>query len=494
LKQLGDNMVIGLTEATAAEEAGIVSFDALVAAKKKELGASTAAIEKKSQQVGDLGVEIAQAKNDLSSTEKSLAEDKKFLADLKANCAKKTSEWGEITATRAEEIVALADTIKILTDDDALELFKATLPSSSASFMQVRSTAAIKARALAAISEAKRVSRKPELVRLDLISLALRGKKIGFEKIIKMVDDMVALLKKEQLDDDEKKVYCNSQFDVSDDKKKALERSVADEEASMAKAEGGIATLKEEMEALQEGIAAMDKSVVEATDQRKEEHKAFTELMSSDKAAKELLGIAKNRLQQFYNPKLYKPPAKVELSADDRIVENMRGAAFAQVSPDARILVDISAHSHGEVAPPPPPAAVEAYAKKGEENAGVIAMVDLLVKDLDKEMTEAATAEKDAQADYAGMMKDSAEKRFTDAEMLAAKTGAKANMEVELQMHAEKKTSSSKELVATLEFISSMHAECDWLIKYFDVRQEARAGEVESLTQAKAVLSGADYS
>ena len=42
---------------------------------------------------------------------------------------------------RAEELVALADTIKILNDDDALDLFKKTLPSpAGSSFMQVQVT------------------------------------------------------------------------------------------------------------------------------------------------------------------------------------------------------------------------------------------------------------------------------------------------------------------------------------------------------------------
>ena len=42
-------------------------------------------------------------------------------------------------------------------------------------------------------------------------------------------------------------------------------------------------------------------------------------------------------------------------------------------------------------------------------------MIDLLVKDLDKEMTEAATEEKDAQADYVTMMRESSVE-LTEAE------------------------------------------------------------------------------
>merc|ERR1719247_1269616 len=92
-------------------------------------------------------------------------------------------------------------------------------------------------------------------------------------------------------------------------------------------------------------------------------------------------------------------------------------------------------------------------------------MIDLLVKDLDKEMTVAKAEEKDAQEDYEQMMKDT-----------------------------EAKTSTGKELMATAQYIQSLHNECDWLLQYFDVRKEARTSEIDALGKAKAVLSGADYS
>merc|ERR1740138_646085 len=107
---------------------------------------------------------------------------------------------------------------------------------------------------------------------LDFIALAIQGKKIGFEKVIKMIDEMVATLKTEQEDDDHKKEYCAKQFDLSDDKKKSLERSISDLETVIADTKDGIATAKEEIAALQASIKALDKAVAEATEQRKEEN------------------------------------------------------------------------------------------------------------------------------------------------------------------------------------------------------------------------------
>merc|ERR1719183_850117 len=98
----------------------------------------------------------------------------------------------------ATELVALADTIKILNDDDALELFKKTLLSASSSFVQVQVSArAVRQQAMGALKSV-RSSKHAKAPRLDLIELAMRGGKMGFGKIIKMIDNLVVDLKAEQ--------------------------------------------------------------------------------------------------------------------------------------------------------------------------------------------------------------------------------------------------------------------------------------------------------
>merc|ERR1719230_2331069 len=137
LKTMGDEMSAGLADATKTEEAAIQTYEGLMTDKKKEVDALQASIESKMQKVGDLGVSIAEMENDLEDTQEALAEDKKFLADMDKECASRTSLYEENMKVRNEELLALADTIKILNDDDALEMFKKTLPGAGSSFMQV---------------------------------------------------------------------------------------------------------------------------------------------------------------------------------------------------------------------------------------------------------------------------------------------------------------------------------------------------------------------
>jgi len=300
---------------------------------------------------------------------------------------------------------------------------------------------------------------------------------------------MVALLKEEQVDDDSKKEYCAEQFDLAEDKQKELERAISQLEKAIAEAKEAVATLADEIKALSAGIVALDKSVAEATEQRKEENSDYKTLMASDGAAKEILGFAKNRLNKFYNPKLYKAPPKRELSEEERITLNMGGSLAPTEAP---ALLAVSAQRRG--APPPPPETAGAYKKSGEESGGVIAMIDTLIKDLDTEMTEAETNEKLNQEDYEQLMSDSAEKRAQDAKSVEEKEGAKADLTAQLTEDTETSKATGKELMATVEYIGSLHGECDWLIKYFDMRKEARNGEIDAIGKAKAVLSGADFS
>merc|ERR1719189_1190539 len=170
-------MAAALSDATATEEAAISTYEGLVAAKKTEVAALTATVESRAAQIGELGVSLVQMKEDLSDTRAALLQDEKFLAELETGCATKASEWEERSKTRAAELVAIADTIKVLNDDDALELFKKTLPSASASLLQVQqSMSAARAKSLAVLRSAKASATTKDRPGLELLVLALSGR------------------------------------------------------------------------------------------------------------------------------------------------------------------------------------------------------------------------------------------------------------------------------------------------------------------------------
>merc|ERR1719446_1275596 len=234
-----------------------------------------------------------------------------------------------------------------------------------------------------------------------------------------------------------------------------------------------IDTLAEEIKVLEEGIVALDKSVAEATEQRKEENSEYTALMAANTAAVELIGFAKNRLNKFYNPKMYKAPPKRELTEEERITLNMGGTLEPTAPPGGIAGTGIGlvqAHKDG-AAPPPPPETFGEYKKKGEESNGVIGMMDMMIADLEKEMTEARVEEENAQEEYEQFMADSKEKRALDAKSVVDKEAAKAQMDTDLQAAKDSKKSEEAELAATKQVLADLHADCDWLIENFEARK-----------------------
>merc|ERR1719277_312735 len=116
LKQMKETMEGDLAGLTKEENEAIAAFEELVAAKEKEIAANSKSIEEKLARHGKVGVEIENLREDLEDTSASLEEDKKFLADLEANCATKKKDWDVVQKTRAEELLAIAETVKILND------------------------------------------------------------------------------------------------------------------------------------------------------------------------------------------------------------------------------------------------------------------------------------------------------------------------------------------------------------------------------------------
>jgi septal ring factor EnvC (AmiA/AmiB activator) len=487
LKTLHDEMTKDFADATSDENAAIQSTDSLIASKKKEIDALTKGIESKTARIGELGIKVAQAENDLEDTTEGLAEDQKFLADLDGNCELKKKEWAAYKEMQAQEMVALADTIKVLNDDDALELFKKTLPAAGSSFVQVQvSSAAMRQRAMHALKTGRKAD-----PRLDLIELAMRGGKMGFGKIIKMIDGLVVELKAEQGIDEDKKKYCEAEFDKAEDKKKGLELDISDLEKAIEDGKESIATLASEIEALNDGIKALDKSVAEATETRKKEHDDYVENLAANSAAKDILGFAKNRLNKFYNPKLYKAPPKRQLTDEEQITVSNGGTLAPTAAPGGIAGTGIGL---AQVAPAPPPEANLAYKKSGESSNGVMAMIDLILADVDKEIQTMKVDEKDAQSDYETFMSDASNKRAEDSKTITDKDSAKAETETELQSNTDSQKSKQIEAMETAKYIGGLHEECDWLLKYYEERKTARTGEIDALGKAKAVLSGADYS
>merc|ERR1719378_1701835 len=171
-------------------------------------------------------------------------------------------------------------------------------------------------------------------------------------------------------------------------------------------------------------------------------------------------------MNKFYNPTLYKEPEKDE---DD---------FFAQVAVR-------------RAAPGPAPEMPSGEYKKSESSSGVLAMIDNMVRDVEKDMAEAKRDEEEAQKDYEEEMNDAATKRSDDSKLIVTKEGEKAEKSTVLEDTKTSKRTKNEQLDVLESKISDLHKTCDFLLEKYEAIRAERLKEEEGLNASKNVLAGA---
>jgi len=310
------------------------------------------------------------------------------------------------------------------------------------------------------------------------LKLGSKGKVQNFAGVITMIDDMIKLLGADQADDAKQKGWCEDELEKSADEKKAAETMLSANEAQTTETTDAKDAVTEEIATLMQEIKDLDKAVAEATEQRKEEHADYVTSTQLSEAALQLLGKAKNRMQKFYNPTLYKAPPKTEMTMEAKII-------------DAGTFVQVQSHRRSEVAQAPE--TVSGFYQKSEKSAGVLGLMDMMIKEVETDMKDAAYEEKSAQKGYDELMTESQTTRVSKTKFITHQEAAKADLETELLALTEAKTSTTGDLDLVSSYIGDLHVKCDFILQNFDLRKEARTNEVESLKSAKAILSGASF-
>jgi septal ring factor EnvC (AmiA/AmiB activator) len=422
-------------------------------------------------------------------------------------CATKKKEWDERCQVRAEEIAAISEAIKILNDDDALDLFKKTLSLESVAssvstrkfgLLQQRTSASVVSRVRNMVSAMTRKG-GPHKAQLELLELSLKAKKVDFSKVLAMIDGMEKVLKEEQSDDDSTKAFCDKDLAKSAAEKKDTEEAIAASEAFIEETTAESAATAEEIKELQKEIKALDKAVAEGTEQRKEEHADFLVFQQQSNAALQLIDKAKNRLFKFYRPTMYKEAPKQELTEEEKILAaSGRSDMIATAAPEyiagttQTVFAEIRSHSLD--APAPPPETWGAYQKKDGKSNGVIGLMDMLLKELSGDLTSSENEEKTSQKDYETLMSDSQATRAQNVASITDKEAAKADMDTAVEETKAKLDSQQASLADIKQYILQLHANCDFIVENYDLRKAARENELTSLANAKAVLSGAEFS
>lgn len=487
------------------EEAAIKAYLTQKASLEKVIAASTKSIEEKSELKGQLAVEAVEHRATAEAATKELSDAQEFLVNLKISCQDKDKDWEARSAARADELSAIQDAITVLNDDDALDIFKsavdkpALIQASPRSFLQTRQLTSrnVKDRAMSMLSSLKTTNKAVSLLAHTAVQKLKANSKVDFSQIIVMIDDMIKTLKADQAHDESTQDRCNTDLTQNEADQKDTNNAIASAEAVIEAAEAAIEEHNARIADKETEVKDLDKAAKEATEQRAEEHSEYQATIALNNSAIQLIEKAINKLNRFYNPGQYKAPEERELTEEERLLKGA-GQDIGDTTAQTTIAgtSQTTTLSFLQISAPEQPVEPETYGEhkaKHQKSSSVISLLRLMQNDLKKESQAAEHAEKTAQRDYETLMADTAATREACVNEIGERTASVAEQEAAKGEGKDKFTAQSTLLMELKEQKSNLHAECDFILAHFEERLEARNTEIDGLTTAKSVLSGANF-
>merc|ERR1719247_3304235 len=502
LQQMRDNFKEDLAASTKSEEDSAKTYDELKSVKEKQIAALTSELREKESRVSSQKAVLAETKENHEDATAALAADETYIAELKQSCKDKSAEFDQNTRDRNIEIQAIGEAVKILNEDSALDLFKKTVPQpmEPPSFVQVKDRKQTLRRLAEAMQRAAKVLPAGEFAGVQLVQLQLlQAEPDQFGPVKKMITDMVASLQKEQKDDSAQRDFCNKALPQSAVDKAAIQQGMDDKSRSMDEMKTEVTSLADKITGMTAEIAELDAAVQASTEQRKEENAFHTQSMSEVAMAMQLLNKAKGKLSAVYEAKEGEP-ALIEIrrsdSRDDpdsqmNAMLGIPAVSFLQVDAVATSLLQQSLQALQS--PPPPAPESSSYDKKTGAGMGIMALMSNLISDLKVEQQRAQSEEAAAQKNYEEGLKDSQASREATSKEVVAMQSQKAMLEEKIHEAKASHRTLEGEMSSMKQKIASLHEECDFIVANFELRQRARAQEVEAMQNSIAILSGASF-
>jgi len=447
LKKLLEEMQGDLKEAQSRERSSTSAFEELRSAKTDEIQTGERMAESKEDDLATTENKLAEAKEDLKDEEAALSETQKFLTNLEATCADAETNFQERKAARLAEIQAVSDAAAFLTEDEARDAMTGTY-----SFLQ--QTSSSRQRAAAALRAAARRSRD---TRLSLLASTVELD--AFAKVKAAIDHMVSMLKVQQEDEVKKNDVCKAEIhnNEMDTEKQVSEK--ADLEATDEQLASDAKTMEAEIADAKAQVAQLQQDLQQASIDRQAENLAYQKTVQDQVTTVEALKKALARLEVFYKGEKAKAAA---------LVESGFSAAKAVAAPVPQMKYTPS-----------------------KAASGTMQLIDKLIQDAKAMMADARKSEVQAQAAYEQTVVDTHAAVAALQKEVTTKSRAKAKVVKEKLQSESDIADTMAELDGLAKYNSKLHVECDYILKNFESRQEARAEEIEALQQAQQILSGA---
>merc|ERR1719473_2237563 len=193
-----------------------------------------------------------------------------------------------------------------------------------------------------------------------------------FDKVIVMIDKMIADLRKEEQDDIVARDRCQEGKNKLDNEKEDLAYNIKKTEELIGRLEDKKDVLEKAIAVKEEEIAATNQTMAEMLEARNKEVEEFRKALKDDTDAVALIQQAIEALTAFYT-------------------NNKLPLAFSQEDPKYTVDEDKAPDTWEKEGD---------YGGRKSESTGIIAILSMLKEDTEKEIKTARAEEAEAQADY----------------------------------------------------------------------------------------------
>jgi len=443
LKQMLEDFEAHLYQIKSEEKKANNDYQALKAAKDDQVSDGKKDVIDLDKRLGTTGEKRAQAVKELKQSTQQLADDTKFLANLQTKCSEHDEEYDTRVKDRLTEIQAVEKAISTLNDEDSFKLFDKTV-----SFFQISSgeSESMQMRRQSAAAKLERAAARADSPVLAM--LAGRVRLDAFTEVKKAISGMVAELTKQQQDEVDHKAWCVDEMNENNKDTKTADGKKGSLSVKRDDIKKTIETLGKQIESAQALVAETKVQMKKASDTREAANEDYQTTITDQRMTQMILGKAIGTLRQVY-----------------ALLQN--------------------GHSRNNGAP--------AF-KKYSKNAGgskVVSLLEDILKDSKKSEADAIKAEQNAQTTYETFMLDSNKAIAQKSEQISTLSGNRAKAEEDGIMTKKDLTATRKKLKNLAGEIDDLHGSCDFVIKNFKTRQDARLAETDALKEAMAILSGA---
>ncbi|CAD7964512.1 unnamed protein product [Amoebophrya sp. A25] len=447
-----------------------VTYGKLKKSKEEGIADLEKGITSKTSRKAEAKQEAADAKQQIADIEKTMAADLEFLAEVKKVCPKANEEFAKRTEDRHMETTAIAKAIDILGSDESRDMFDKTVEQGPAMVFFQKSIASAaeleKRNDVGQLLQKLAASDSPmpstHNAALKLISASV--KLAPFTRVVEAIKTMIAEIKEKKSLETGQKDECAEKMNDNEKETAAAENELEKFKGQLEKHEADLATKVDAIEKTKTQISDAEKGLKDLEEDRAEAFKVFQQNVADQSTAIELLGKAISELSMVY--------------------ENLaKGGSFVQVSQEPEGPSAGLTHSDAPE--------MGTY-KKNQAGTGVVAMLQGIQDEARKTLSELRIDQEEANKDFMKQRDLLTDVKQSSELALSTLNFEKADLDKGISTANGDINDKVAEIASLTEIMKSYREECDFLLKHFDVRQEAMTTEVEALNQAIAILKGSD--